>query len=333
MINIFNSVWRSKTVVYLWIAMSTVACKQRDDYPVFEEPKPPVVEEDIIPPDNSIGPLTQLIIDKTDIIKTFQLDSTVKLADGVERTHVRFLNKLNQAMSMQILEVDLSKPNLTAYAMSPFDEVIYSTQTMDEMAKYNEPRSGGKIIAAINGDVAASGAPAGSFIKLGRQIKTTTTTATANTRAFFAVKKDGTPFIGNRPSSSYPLDSYNLDEIAHLVSGGIWLLYNNDLINSTVTTVQANTGIGITQSKKVFAVVVDGVNNKFSVGITYNDLGKIMKAIGCYRAFSTSVGTSAVMVQRYETNDPLKPLEWRAVNKPATPTGGVNVNGIGFVLK
>lgn len=323
----------TNSAVYLGLALSILSCKQRDDYPVFEEPKPPVVEEDIIPPDNSIGPLTQLIIDKTDIIKTFQLDSTVKLADGVERTHVRFLNKLNQAMSIQILEIDLSKPNLTACAMSPFDEVIYSTQTMDEMAKYNEPRSGGKIIAAINGDVAASGAPAGSFIKAERQIKTSTTTATVNTRPFFAVKKDGTPFIGNRASSSYTLESYNLNDIAHLVSGGIWLLYNNDLINSTVTTVQANTGLGMTQNKKVFAVVVDGVNSKFSVGITYNDLGKIMKAIGCYKAFSTSVGTNSVMVQRFETNDPSKPLGWRVMNKPATPLGGANVNGIGFVIK
>lgn len=73
------------------------------------------------------------------------------------------------------------------------------------------------------------------------------------------------------------------------------------------------------------------MNNAFSVGITFNDLGKIMKTLGCSHAFSTSVGTSAVMVQRDKGID--NEVAWRVVNKPATAAGGANVNGIGFVVK
>ncbi|MEJ5053317.1 phosphodiester glycosidase family protein [Sphingobacterium sp. MYb382] len=313
--------------------LALFSCKQRDDYPVFEEPKVVEVEKDTIPPDNNIEAITKKIMDGTDVIKTFKLDSTTVLSSGINRTHVRFQNRLGQSMSMQLLEVDLTTPNVTIQALSPFDDYLYTTQTVSDMAKYNEDRSGGQIIAAINGDAATSGAPTGSFIKTGRQIKTSTTTATTNVRPFIAVKNDGTILIGNRPSTTVPLDAYNLNDFKHLVSGVSWLLYKGDVVNSTVTTVQANTAIGLTAGKKLYALVVDGGNNAFSVGITYNDMGKIMKALGCTHAFSTNVGTSSVMVQREQTNDRLEPLIWRVVNKPTTATGVGSVNGIGIVVK
>ena len=313
--------------------LALFSCKQRDDYPVFGDPEVIEVERDTIPPDNTISVLTQKVIDGTDVIKTFQMDSTVALHQGVNRTHVRFRNKLDQAMSMQILEVDLNNPNVGVIALSPFDDYLFTTQTISDMAKYNEGRSGGNIIAAINGDVAATGAPAGSFIKSGRQIKTNSTTPAVNIRPFIAVKNSGDVIIGNRPNTTVPFEPYNLNDFKHLVSGGTWLLYKGGIITSTSAVVQANTGIGMTVGKKVYAVVVDGGNNAFSVGITFNDLGKVMKALGCSDAFSTSITTSSVMVQRDKTDDRLEPIVWRVVNKPSTPTGAANVNGIGFVIK
>lgn len=319
--------------VSLCTVFALFSCKQRDDYPVFGEPEVVVVEKDTIPPDNTISVLTQKIIDGTDLIKTFQMDSTISVHQAVNRTHVRFKNKLDQAMSMQILEVDLTNPNVAVMALSPFDDNLFTSQIMSDMAKYNEGRSGGEIIAAINGDVATTGAPTGSFIKSGRQIKTTSTTATVNIRPFIAVKNNGDVVIGNRPNTVVPLEPYNLNDFKHLVSGGSWLLYKGGTINSTSAVLQANTGIGLTVGKKIYAVVVDGGNNAFSVGITFNDLGKIMKALGCSDAFSTSVATNSVMVQRQQTNDKIEPIIWKVVNKPSTPTGAANVNGIGFVIK
>lgn len=316
------------------LLLSLVSCKQRDDYPVFEQKEPVVTVPEVIPPDNEIGALAKKIMDKTDIIAIFKLDSTTTLADGIKRTHVRYMNKLNQAMSMQILEVDLSKTNISVTALSPFDDYLFTVQTLGDMAKYNEGRAGGKIIAAINGDVVTSSAPTGSFIFKSRQLKTTTTTATSDTRPFLGVKKDGSVFVGNKPSASSPMDSYNLNDLASLVSGGTWLLYKGAAVTSTVTTVQANTAVGLNADRNyLYAVVVDGGTNAFSVGITYNDLGKIMESIGSSDAFVTNGGAASVMVQRAESEGQSGFLSWKVVNSPVAVAGGPSANGIGFVLK
>ncbi len=320
--------------VLFGLLLSLVSCKQRDDYPVFERKEPVVTVPEVIPPDNEIGALVKKIMDKTDIISIFKLDSTTALADGIKRTHVRYVNKLNQAMSMQILEVDLSKTNIGVTALSPFDDYLFTVQTLGDMAKYNEGRAGGKIIAAVNGDVVTSSAPTGSFIFKSRQLKTTTTTATSNTRPFLGVKKNGSVFVGNKPSTSSPMDEYNLNDLASLVSGGTWLLYRGDTVTSATETVQANTAVGLNAGRNyLYAVVVDGGTNAFSVGITYNDLGKIMAAIGSSDAFVTNGGTASVMVERAESEGRSSLLSWKVVNRPIALAGGASANGIGFVLK
>lgn len=320
--------------VCIYLLLSFVACKQRDDYPVFEKKEPQVTTPEVIPPDNEIGPLVKNIMDKTDVISVFKLDSTTTLTAGIKRTHVRYVNKLNQAMSMQILEVDLSKSNLSVTALSPFDDYLFTVQAMSDMAKYNEGRAGGKIIAAINGDVVTSSAPTGSFIFRSRQLKTTTTTSTSNTRPFLGVKKDGSVFVGNKPTASSVMDPYHLNDLSSLVSGGTWLVYKGVAITSTATTVQANTAVGLNGNKNyLYAVVVDGGKNAFSVGITYNDLGKIMLAIGASDAFVTNGGAASVMVQRINSTDQLGASNWSVVNNPLTATGGTSANGIGFVEK
>ena len=326
-----KKIFRIGTVIVSVLAL--FSCKQRDDYPNFGPLEETIVDKDTIPVDKTIEAITQKVIDATDVIKTFQMDSTTVLSAGVNRTHVRFKNRLDQAMSMQILEVDLTKSNVSIQALSPFDDYLYTAQVIGDMAKYNEPRSGGQIVAAINGDLITGGAPTGSFIKSGRQLKVATTLPKADTRPFIAVKNDGTVFIGNRPKDTFPLDNYDINDFKHLVSGVSWLVYKGDLLTNGSTTLQANTAIGLTLGKKLYAVVVDGGNSAFSVGITYNDMGKIMKALECSNAFSTNVGTSAVMVQREEKKDRLEPLIWRVVNKPSTATGAASLNGIGIVVK
>jgi len=327
----------SDNIICVGVLISTIllfiGCKQRDDYPTFEKKEPMVIEPDIIPPDNEIGPLVKKIMDNSDVISTFKLDSTVSLAEGIKRTHVRYVNKLDQYVSMQILEVDLSASNIAVAALSPFDDYLFTVQSMSDMAKYNEGRSGGRIVAAVNGDVVASSAPAGSFIFKSRQLKTSTTTATSNLRAFLGVKKNGSVFIGNRPTSSSEFEPYDLNELTSLVSGGTWLLYRGSRVLSESTVVQANTAIGLNaQKSRLYAVVVDGGTNAFSIGITYNDLSDLMVAIGSSDAFVTNGGTSSVMVQRVQ-NSLSDPPSWMVVNKPSTPIGGPSANGIGFLVK
>ncbi|MBE8713085.1 phosphodiester glycosidase family protein [Sphingobacterium hungaricum] len=306
------------------------SCSRRDDYPNFDDKE--VVEEvvDVIPPDNTISEITQKIIDQTSLIAKFQIDSTTEIAAGVQYTHMRFLNALDQQISMTILEIDRAQSQVSSIAMSPFNDVLYSTQFLADMAKDNEISPPLRIIAAINGDSFTTGIPTGSYIRYGRQIKVTTTTATVNTRPFFAVKKDGTMFIGNRVDATVPLDPYDLNDISHLVSGSNWLLYRGTSVENAAVALSARTAIGLSPTK-LFSIVVDGDNPKFSVGLKLNDVRDVMKAIGAVDAFQLNAGQTSALVVRHQSN--LRPITWEVKNFPTTPTGLATATGIGFLVK
>ncbi|MHC8948557.1 phosphodiester glycosidase family protein [Sphingobacterium hungaricum] len=306
------------------------SCSRRDDYPNFDDKE--VVEEvvDVIPPDNTISEITQKIIDQTSLIAKFQIDSTTEIAAGVQYTHMRFLNALDQPISMTILEIDRAQSQVSSIAMSPFNDVLYSTQFLADMAKDNEISPPLRIIAAINGDSFTTGIPTGSYIRYGRQIKVTTTTATVNTRPFFAVKKDGTMFIGNRVDATVPLDPYDLNDISHLVSGSNWLLYRGTSVENAAVALSARTAIGLSPTK-LFSIVVDGDNPKFSVGLKLNDVRDVMKAIGAVDAFQLNAGQTSALVVRHQSN--LRPITWEVKNFPTTPTGLATATGIGFLVK
>lgn len=325
-----------KKQIALWIMTAFVvgillnACKRRDDYPKFEIVEEDE-EEDIIPKDDVMSPITKLVIDNTNLIGKFQMDSTTKLDEGFEHTHIRFLNKVDEPISLHILEVDLSRSTISVLALSPYNDILFSAQYLAEMAEFNERRTDGKLLAAINGDVNTSTQPTGSFIWFGKKLKTTSTSEVSNTRPFFAVKKDGTYFIGNRPSDEVPLDPYNLDEISHLVSGANWLLYKGEQINYTSETVIARTAIGLSlDAKKAYCIVVDGGIPSFSIGISLNELSGVMKAIGATDAFYTNGNTSSSLVLREEGYD--KKAVWKLKNRPSNKLGTPVVNGIGFLL-
>lgn len=306
------------------------SCSRRDDYPNFDDKE--VVEEvvDVIPPDNTISDVTQKIIDQTSLITKFQIDSTTEIANGVQYTHVRFLNVLDQPVSMTILEIDRAQSEVSSIAMSPFNDVLYSTQFLADMAKDNEISPPLRIIAAINGDSFTTGIPTGSYIRYGRQIKVNTTTATVNTRPFFAVKKDGTMFIGNRKDAIVPLDPYELNDISHLVSGSNWLLYRGTNFENADIALAARTAIGLSPTK-LFSIVVDGDNPKFSVGLKLNDVRDMLKAIGAVDAFQLNAGQTSALVVRNQSN--LRPVTWDVKNFPTTPTASATATGIGFLVK
>ncbi|MEI2270766.1 phosphodiester glycosidase family protein [Sphingobacterium sp. ML3W] len=315
------------SLMFVLFLISFVSCKKRDDYPKFDDKKEELVPEDVIPPDNKIEQITQRIIDQADVVKVFQMDSTIQLADGLTRTHIRFLNKLNQPTSIQILEIDLNK-KIVPYVMSSFDDHLYVAQPISDMAKYNEVSSGGEVLAAING----ASATTFSYIKNGRKINISTTSGKQKTQPFFAVQFDGKPYIGNCfDTVQFEFEPYDVNRFKGLISGTEWLQYRGAVIKSTSAVVQANTALGLSSNKStLYAVVVDGINSSFSVGITFNDLAWVMKAIGAYDAFVVNSGGTSVMTQRKLSQDPNGQTVWDVVNKP--PLNMVNtINGIGFV--
>lgn len=321
--NIINIKFTYKTLfVPLIVGMIFSSCKQRDDYPDFSNLEPPVVEEDIIPTDNDILPITQRIKSNAPFLKTFLLDSNKTVTTGIEYTHIRFLNDLDQKVSMHIVEMDQSKKKVSMVALSPFDDYLYSTQQLPEMMKMNQETLSSKLMVGIVGDNHSAGTPTGTYVKKGRVIKTNTSL----TLPYIGMKKGSSEilFLNSPNTTDFPVPAIVPSEYSNLIAGQNWMLFNGvDVVYTTTTTV-ARTAIGMTADKqKLYAISVDGVND-FSAGISLNNFRTIFKALGCSVAFFTSGSATNAIAVREQDNFVLK-------NKPAA-TLPVVANAIGFVV-
>lgn len=321
--NIINIKFTYKTLfVPLIVGMIFSSCKQRDDYPDFSDLEPPVVKEDIIPTDNDILPITQRIKSNAPFLKTFLLDSNKTVTTGIEYTHIRFLNDLDQKVSMHIVEMDQSKKKVSMVALSPFDDYLYSTQQLPEMMKMNQETLSSKLMVGIVGDNHSAGTPTGTYVKKGRVIKTNTSL----TLPYIGMKKGSSEilFLNSPNTTDFPVPAIVPSEYSNLIAGQNWMLFNGvDVVYTTTTTV-ARTAIGMTADKqKLYAISVDGVND-FSAGISLNNFRTIFKALGCSVAFFTSGSATNAIAVREQDNFVLK-------NKPAA-TLPVVANAIGFVV-
>lgn len=321
--NIINIKFTYKTLfVPLIVGMIFSSCKQRDDYPDFSDLEPPVVKEDIIPTDNDILPITQRIKSNAPFLKTFLLDSNKTVTTGIEYTHIRFLNDLDQKVSMHIVEMDQSKKKVSMVALSPFDDYLYSTQQLPEMMKMNQETLSSKLMVGIVGDNHSAGTPTGTYVKKGRVIKTNTSL----TLPYIGMKKGSSEilFLNSPNTTDFPVPAIVPSEYSNLIAGQNWMLFNGvDVVYTTTTTV-ARTAIGMTADKqKLYAISVDGVND-FSAGISLNNFRTIFKALGCSVAFFTSGSATNAIAVREQDNFVLK-------NKPAA-TLPLVANAIGFVV-
>jgi len=316
------------SLLFVSLLYLQTACKERDDYPKFEDEveEPPV--EDIIPPDNSPTVQFKRIMDNTTYVKTFQMDTTYSPRAGVEYIHARFISNLDLPISMHILEIDLTKANVTMQVLSPYNDYLYATQHIHDMVSFNQATSEGEIIAATTGDANSSATAGGGYVKFGRVIQQLTG-STAQTRPHIGVRKGSSVIeIFNSPNqTTYPTDPINYSQMKHLVGGANWLVFNNDLIGTGDARAVRN-AVGLTQDgQKVYVVTVDGIVANFSEGIGLGDLAKVMQALGCYKAFQPVSGNSTSLVLK-QPGDPKS--DWIRKNILQTYAGGYT--GIGFVL-
>ncbi|WP_313411127.1 phosphodiester glycosidase family protein [Sphingobacterium multivorum] len=320
-------------LLYITCISMLYSCKQRDDYPSFDDKEIVTPPTDIIPEDKEIEPVTKQLMAQTDLIKTFLVDSSVTLTNGLVRTHIRYQNKLDQRVSLQLLTVDLSSKAVFPSIMSAFDDYLYVSQPIGDMAKYCEPRAGGEILAATNAALSSTY----SYIKNGRQINVSTSNIKTKekTRPFFAIHKDGTPYIGNcADTTKFAFEPYDLNQFSGLVSGTNWVRYRGYNVLTTAAIVQAITAIGLSTDKKtMYALVVDGGDTNFSVGISLNDVAVLMGALGSYDAFVLNGGSTSVMVQKTNTGNQFNPVVWNTVSKPLTAGGSASISGIAFVKR
>lgn len=256
--------------------------------------------------------LTQQIVDSSTVIVNVFSDTSFQVCPGVEETDINYYNKKGLSTSAFILKVDLKNPAVDLRAATPFDLGTLGTlQTVTAMAGYVDGPNK-RVMAGLNGDFynTTTNIPQGIVYKNGVAVKPAYSDNTDKPQqglSFFAILKNGAPFIGDR-ETDYPAMKTQLKEA---LGGGVFLVKDYALMPQSIPTVTARTCIGFTSDNVVYFVEVDGGNFYYSNGINYQELGEMIKALGVKDAINIDGGGSSTLMIKH----PLANV-WQVRNKP-----------------
>jgi exopolysaccharide biosynthesis protein len=83
------------------------------------------------------------------------------------------------------------------------------------------------------------------------------------------------------------------------LGGGVLLVKNNVIVSQTDASINPRTCLGVSSDyKRVFMLVVDGRNYHYSNGMTYEESGKCMIALGAKDAINLDGGGSSTFFIR-----------------------------------
>ena len=163
------------------------------------------------------------------------------------------------------------------------------------------------VIAGTNGDFynMSTGKPSGALVMGGVEY------TPVGKEPFFAILDDGSAVIGT------PAEWGNYAGRIQEAIGGNKLLVQNGESLITPTTNYANdrasrTCVGITADGKVVLMVLDGRQEPFSAGGSYQELAQIMLDAGCEIAMNIDGGGSTTYVAKPEGSDTLQ-----LINRPS----------------
>src|SRR5690606_23501191 len=132
---------------------------------------------------------------------------------------------------------------------------------------------------------------------------------------FFAITNEKKAVIGNQE-----LYGSIKSDLVEAVGGRVILVENGIIPKHTDDRLEPRTAIGVSEDgNKVYMLAVDGRNFHYSNGMNYEDLGKILKALGSYDAINLDGGSSTTLIIRNATE--LTPNRFELRNWP-TDNGG-----------
>lgn len=262
--------------------------------------EPPV---SVIQPPIAVGfssPLTKKITDQTVLIKTFQKDSLIQIAEGLKETVIVYLNGGFQPMKMFILEVDLNSINLRLKAGTPNNKSTFSKQTVSEIAR-SQDTVGNRVLATLNGDYFnSSGVPQSALYKNGVAIKD----QYCDLCTFLAI--DGF----NKATIVSKNIVFETSKIKEAVGGYHWLIKNSQKVPQGDVSIEPRTAVGITSNNVVYFILADGRQATYSNGMSFGNLSDVFFALGVKDAINLDGGGSSTLVIKENT-------EWRVKNKPS----------------
>ncbi len=247
--------------------------------------------------------------------------TTSTLAPGITQDIKQATTKDNKQMVYYLATADLTRDDVNIYANYNNNDPSsgWAMQRVIEQAnaaqeKYGNPTSeqyieNYNVIAATNGagfDM-STGEPGGLLVMGGVEYHS------INANGFFGILKDGTPIIATT-------DEYNNKYKGQVAEGiaafGATLVKDGKIVVTASDNYKSNrasrTAVGITKTGKVVLMVLDGRQEPFSCGGSYEEIAQIMLEAGCYNAVNLDGGGSSTFVAKQEGDDALS-----VVNRPS----------------
>ncbi|MDO9634282.1 MAG: phosphodiester glycosidase family protein [Paludibacter sp.] len=258
-------------------------------------------------------PLGEKLVSGTDLFESILSDITYEVTEGVTATEISYVSTSSLAMKLFVFEVDLTNPYISIEASTPNNSNTFMRQKMTVQATY-EDQQGHKVYGGVNGDFfdLTTGVPRSILYKSGVGIKTVFQDVD---RTFFAITKNKEAIVGDQ--YTYPDLKENIQEA---VGGMYWLVKDSAIHKVYVMSYEPRTCVGISKDKKkVYFLAVDGRNDSYSNGMTFEELSKCLLALGSYSGINLDGGGSTTFFIRNTPNFTSGRFEIR--NKPSDAAG------------
>lgn len=289
-----NTYIRNYYSILALAAMVTLAGCKEDDEPVIAH--------------GDVAPVTQALLDNSELVSTVFWDTTFVVAPGVEETDIHYLSMKGLPMHMFILKVDLNQDGVQLSPMTPYGATSFGMQSIPDMMEWvDEP--GKKIVAGFNADFfdMASGTPRGVVHLDGEVIKGTPMVG----RSVVGINNDGEPVIVH--SDDYDAAKGNLFEAL----GASNILVKDHAqtpipSDDVLVNPEPRTAVGFTDNNVVYFVVVDGREFQYSNGMSLSEVSEVFMALGVKDATNLDGGGSSTFVTLHSVAD-----VWHVRNKPS----------------
>lgn len=245
------------------------------------------------------APVTQVLLNNTDLVSKVFWDTTFTVAPGVEETDIHYLSMKGLPMHMFCLKVDLKQDGVELFPMTPYGSTSFGMQTVPEMMKWVD-QPGKKVVAGFNADFfdMNNGTPRGIVHIEGAIIKDTPLVG----RSVFGTDNTGKPVIAH--ADDYPAVQDNLFNA---------LGASNLLVKDHVQTPippdailmdpNPRTGVGITDDDVVYFIVIDGREFTHSNGMSLAEVSEIFMALNVKDATNLDGGGSSTFVTLHSLAD------------------------------
>lgn len=233
-------------------------------------------------------------------------DSTFVLGLGVEQTDLHIEKFNGYPCRLFITRVDLNNPHVKFEVAMPYDietTTDFQRQVLTEMAA-DADRPYHRVVSIANADFwdTSTGEIRGPIHRNGKILKETfiyNTRLPQQALSFVAVTNDGKALIAD--SVDYRRLQPTLKEVT---GSGVVMVRNGRLSGLEYAGLDPRTVIGHTADNIVYMMTVDGRDALYySAGMTYEELGDVMIALGCTWAANLDGGGSAQMIIRHPWAD------------------------------